>query len=122
MILAAHSMPSVARLAHGDAGQVRADVVPGTRGRTSAAPKYIDAVDAHARARGWSVAHDDPYKGGFTTQHYGRPRDHVHVVQVELARRLYMDEGTYRPIPGAFDDVRAWCRALVRRLGELSLD
>ncbi len=122
VILAAHSMPSVARSAHGDAGRTRADVVPGTRGRTSAAARYIDAVEAHARARGWSVTHDDPYKGGFTTQHYGRPDHNVHVVQVELARRLYMDESTYRRTPGAFKDVRSWCRALVRRLGELSLD
>jgi N-formylglutamate deformylase len=119
VVLAAHSMPSTVRGAQGDAVQARADVVPGSRGRTSAAAKYIEAVDAHARARGWTVAHDEPYKGGFTTQHYGRPRDGVHVVQVELARRLYMDEGTYRRRPGAFDDVRAWCRALARKLGEL---
>ena len=122
VILAAHSMPSVAQKAHGDVGRVRADVVPGTRGRTSAAAKYIDAVDAEARRRGWTVAHDDPYKGGFTTQFYGRPRDDVHVVQVELARRLYMDETTYRRLPGAFDEVRDWCRSLARTLGKLSID
>jgi N-formylglutamate amidohydrolase len=122
VILAAHSMPSVARAMHGDVGQVRADVVPGSQGRTSAAGKYIDAVDAHARRRGWSVAHDEPYKGGFTTQHYGRPRDNVHVVQVELARRLYMNESTYRRTPGAFEGVAAWCRELARRLGALALE
>jgi N-formylglutamate deformylase len=122
VILAAHSMPSVARVAHGDEGRARADVVPGTRGRTSAAAKYIDAVDAHARGRGFTVAHDEPYKGGFTTQHYGRPSENVHVVQVELARRLYMNEATYRPLPGAFDEVRAWCRDLARLLGKLSVE
>ncbi len=119
VILAAHSMPSVAKAMPGDTGHVRADVVPGTQGRTSAAEEYIDVVDAHARQRGWSVAHDQPYKGGFTTQHYGRPRDRVHVVQVELARRLYMNEVTFQRTPGAFDEVRAWCRALVRKLGEV---
>ena len=41
VILAAHSMPSVARVMHGDAGQVRADVVPGTRGRSSADGRFI---------------------------------------------------------------------------------
>jgi len=120
VILAAHSMPSVARAANGDAGVARADVVPGSRGRTSAAARYIDAVDAHARRRGWTVAHDEPYKGGFTTQHYGRPRENVHVVQVELARRLYMNEATYRRRPDTFDDVRAWCRELTRTLGALA--
>jgi N-formylglutamate amidohydrolase len=66
------------------------------------------------------VAHDEPYKGGFTTQHYGRPRENVHVVQVELARRLYMNETTLRRSK-TFDDVRAWCRDLVRSLGQAAL-
>ena len=141
LILAAHSMPSVERSPPSErskasarevreppvsqsgrgphSGRARADVVPGTRGRKSAAARFIDAVDALAVARGWSVRHDDPYAGGYTTQHYGRPSDGVHVVQVELARRLYLDEGTLRP--GAdFAGVRAWCRGLVRELGRLA--
>ena len=130
VVLAAHSMPSVERNGRDKAGRdgrpiggparPRADVVPGTRGRRSAAPALIDAVEAHATARGWSVRHDDPYAGGFTTQHYGRPADGVHVVQVELARRLYLDEATLRPAAG-FQPVRAWCRELVAKLGRLAL-
>ena len=116
IVLAAHSMPSVGRAAHGDPNAFRADVVPGTRGRTSAAARFIDAVDAHARASGFSVAHDDPYQGGFTTVHYGRPREASHVVQVELARRLYMDEMSLQKNAG-FDRVREFCGALVARLG-----
>ncbi len=67
ILLAAHSMPSVGRTGHGDPQAVRADVVPGTRGRTSAGRSFIDAVDAHARGAALSVAHDDPYQGGYTT-------------------------------------------------------
>jgi len=96
VVLAAHSMPSVGRASHADRSIPRADVVPGTVGRSSADPLFIDLVDAHARGAGFSVAHDDPYKGGFTTRHYGRPAGGVHVVQVELARRLYMDDVTFR--------------------------
>ena len=118
ILLAAHSMPSVGRTGHGDPQAVRADVVPGTRGRTSASAGFIDAVDAHARAAGFTVAHDDPYQGGYTTQHYGRPDLHVHVVQVELARRLYMDEPTLTK-NATFDRTRAWCAALVAALGAI---
>lgn len=116
VLLAAHSMPSVGRAGHGDPQAVRADVVPGTRGRTSASPAFIDCVDAHARAAGLTVAHDDPYQGGYTTQHYGRPDLKVHVVQVELARRLYMDEPTLTKHAG-FDRIHAWCTGLARALG-----
>ncbi len=116
VLVAAHSMPSVGRAAHGDPNAFRADVVPGTRGRTSASGRVIDTVDALARAAGFSVSHDDPYQGGFTTMHYGRPRDASHVVQVELARRLYMDETSLQKNAG-FDRLRAFCTELVSRLG-----
>jgi N-formylglutamate deformylase len=124
VVLAAHSMPSTERAgangrATGGPSRPRADVVPGTRGRRSAAARFIDAVETLATARGWSVRHDEPYAGGFTTQHYGRPADGVHVVQVELARRLYLDEGTLRPAP-SFGNVRAWCRSLVAELVRLA--
>jgi len=116
LVLAAHSMPSVGRAGHGDPNVHRADAVPGSRGRTSAAAVFIDAVDAHARESRLTVAHDDPYQGGFTTQHYGRPESRVHVVQLELARRLYMDEPTLAKGPG-FDRMRAFCGDLVAVLG-----
>jgi N-formylglutamate deformylase len=145
VLIAAHSMPSVERHGSRDAtaaagprsrnghgpssadGQrrveeprPRADVVPGTRGRRSADARFIDAVEAHAAERGWSVRHDDPYAGGFTTQHYGRPAAGIHAVQVELARRLYLDEASLRPNDN-FARARAWCRDLVARLGQLAL-
>jgi N-formylglutamate amidohydrolase len=119
VLLAAHSMPSVGRAGHGDTDSPRADVVPGTRGRSSADARVIDLVDRHARDEGWSVRHDDPYRGGFTTLHYGRPADGRHAVQVELSRRLYMDESTLERSAERFDRVRAWCRRLVGALGEL---
>jgi N-formylglutamate amidohydrolase len=136
VLLAAHSMPSIARpsaargagghgasvrTSGGEAAHTRADVVPGSRGRTTASACFIDAVETHARAHGMSVRHDDPYAGGFSTQHYGRPSERVHAVQVEIARRLYLDESTLRPLADRFDAVRAWCRALVVELGRLAL-
>ena len=119
VVLAGHSMPGTGRSGHGDPARVRADVVPGTRGRTSAADVYIDAVDSLARASGLTVEHDMPYRGGFTTMHYGRPAENVHVVQIELARRLYMNEGTLVRTTGKFEALRAFCTDLVQRLGGL---
>lgn len=113
LVLAAHSMPSTSR--GGGRVESRADVVPGTQGRTSAAGAFIDAVEHHANAAGLSVRHDDPYRGGFTTKHYGRPRDAVHTVQVELARRLYMNEATLERGP-RFEAMQTFCRLLVRAL------
>ena len=63
-----------------------------------------------------TVAHDDPYQGGYTTQHYGRPDLGIHVVQIELARRLYMEEATLTKNKD-FPRLRAWCTSLVKTLG-----
>lgn len=117
ILLCAHSMPSRGRDGHQDSGRERADIVPGSRGRTSAAANVIDTVDRHARQAGFSIAHDQPYRGGFSTGHYGRPDQNVHAVQIELSRRLYMDERTLERRPGEFDRIRAFCRELVRTLG-----
>ena len=119
MVLAGHSMPSVGRAGSAD-DRNRADVVPGTRGRTSAAGRFIDVVDGHAAQRGWSVRHDEPYRGGFTTQFYGRPANGIHVVQIELARRLYMNEESLTPKPAEFPSTRAWCRALVAKVAKIA--
>jgi N-formylglutamate deformylase len=35
---------------------------------------------------------DGRWKGGYITDHYGKPADGVYAVQLELARRAYMDE------------------------------
>jgi N-formylglutamate deformylase len=120
LVLAAHSMPSQTGGPSGPAG-ARADVVPGSLGRTSADARFIDLVDTHARDARFSVNHDDPYRGGYTTQHYGRPDSGVHVVQVEVARRLYMDEGTLRRRPGRFEALQAFCGELVAKLGRAAL-
>ncbi len=118
ILLCGHSMPSRGR---GRGQRERADIVPGSRGRTSAAAAVIDCPDAVARERGWTVAHDDPYRGGYTTVRYGNPLGAVHAVQVEIARRRYMDERTLAKLPNEFNDVRRYCGTVVARLGKLEL-
>ena len=117
VVLAAHSMPSVGRSGHGDTNVQRADVVPGTQGRTTAAGSLIETVERHAQASGLSVRHDEPYRGGYTTRHWGRPSHGVHAVQVEIARRLYMDEAALLKTE-TFAAMQNFARELVRKLGE----
>ncbi len=119
ILLCAHSMPSQGRRGHADVGTGRADIVPGSRGRTSARSEVIDTVDAEARAASFSVMHDEPYKGGFSTQHYGRPASHVHAIQIEIARKLYMDEDALTPLEPGFSRTRDFARSVVERLGAL---
>jgi hypothetical protein len=43
------------------------------------------------------------FKGGYVTRHYGRPDEHVHALQLEMAQSAYMDEAP----PYAWDAARA---------------
>lgn len=122
VLLAGHSMPSVGRSGHTDPGARRADVVPGTQGRTTTDTRVIDLVDAHFRDAGLSVLHDDPYKGGFTTQYYGRPDRDQHAIQIELNRALYVNEATGEPKAAEFAELQALLGSLVQKLGTLRLN
>lgn len=121
ILLCGHSMPSRGREGHIDPGRERADVVPGSRGRSTCAEAVLRLVDRHAARQRLSVAHDEPYRGGFSTAHYGRPREHVHAIQIELARRLYMDEQTLTKKPNEFQSLKAFCGAITEDLGALTL-
>jgi N-formylglutamate deformylase len=119
VLVAAHSMPSAVRRGPRDVER-RADVVPGTLGRTSAHACIIDVVEQHFRGAGLSVRHDDPYRGGYTTAHYGQPGHGQHAIQIELNRALYMDEATSRPKPGDFEGLQRVLEGLLARLGTLT--
>jgi N-formylglutamate deformylase len=119
VILAAHSMPSAGRRMLGGGEIRRADIVPGTRGRSSADGRIIDLIDSHFREAGLSVKHDDPYRGGWTTSSYGAPKRGQHAVQIELNRALYVDEKTSEIKPSDFAQLQTVLDQLVGKLGKL---
>ncbi len=117
LVVCAHSMPSVTR----PGAPRRADVVPGSRGGSTTSPQVLDVVDGCFRGAGLSVRHDDPYKGGFTTQKFGRPRDGVHAIQIELNRALYVNERTSEPDDAGFTRLTDLVDALLIQLARLDL-
>lgn len=116
VLLDGHSMPSVGRAGHTDRGRARADIVPGDREGTSCHPALSALAKSHFTARGFSVAFNDPYKGGFITQDHGRPANGVHAIQIEVRRDLYMHEATFAPRPAGFARLGQALRELVAAL------
>ncbi|MBP9113532.1 MAG: N-formylglutamate amidohydrolase [Polyangiaceae bacterium] len=116
LLLCAHSMPTKPRPRYPNLAK-RADLVPGSNGGSTVEPDLLRALDLHAAKSKISVAHDTPYKGGYSTRHYGQPRDRIEALQLEFARRLYVDEDTYERNEG-FDTLAAFARNLVEELAE----
>ena len=42
----------------------------------------------------YNVQLNRPYAGGFITEHYGKPAENLHAIQVEINRGLYLNERT----------------------------
>ena len=77
-----------------------ADFVLGDAHGTACAPRTTRLVEGLLTELGYTVRRNDPYAGGYITRHYGRPREGVHALQIEIARDLYMDEGRIERLPG----------------------
>lgn len=93
VLLDTHSMPSQAtRLS--SVGR-RIDFVLGDRYGRSCDARLSDWLERDLTARGWQVARNKPYAGGFITDRYGRPADGMHAMQIEINRAIYMDENNY---------------------------
>lgn len=113
-----HSMPAIAsQFATGFPGMVHADFVIGDRDGTTADPRLSQRLCEFLRALGYHVEYNHPYKGVELVRRYGDPARNRHGIQVEVNRRLYMDETTLEPTAG-FDKLRADLKAMVTMLLE----
>ena len=118
VLMDCHSMPSVGGPGDRDRGHRRVDFVLGDAHGTACAPAVIDLAESVLYGHGYVVARNNPYSGGFTTRHYGRPRRRVHALQIEINRALYMDEERIGR-NGNFADLVAQLGDLIAALGAL---
>ncbi|CAA7618843.1 N-formylglutamate amidohydrolase [Magnetospirillum sp. SS-4] len=99
LLVDCHSMPSVGGPMDRDSGLSRVDVVLGDCFGASCLSLFTQVVEDAFRERGYRVVRNTPYAGGFTTRHYGHPRQGSHALQIEMNRALYMDESVHERRP-----------------------
>lgn len=121
ILIDCHSMPSIGGPTDKDSGSSRVDVVLGDCYGSSCAARVTDTVEKTLRALGYRVVRNSPYAGGFTTRHYGTPWNRRHALQIEINRRLYMDERTHEKRPG-FGRLQSDMSTLVEALAAMPGD
>ena len=97
----------------------------GTDGGVTCDPAIEAAtVAASAEARDYTHVLNGRFRGGWTTRHYGRPRDNVHTIQMELSQATYLATET---VPFAYDEaratrVRAPLKTILERIEKVAFD
>jgi N-formylglutamate deformylase len=89
-----HSMWSVGRALSPDPGRRRADFVVSDLDGRSCDSAFTKFVQSTLEGLGYSVAINDPFKGGAIVARQGDPARRRHSLQIEVSRSLYMDEAT----------------------------
>jgi N-formylglutamate deformylase len=108
-----HSMPAIAASCATDfPGEAHAEFVVGDRDGQTASPALSARVCEHLRARGYDVAYNHPYKGVELVRRYGQPARQRHSIQLEINRKLYMNEDTLA-ITAGFGPLQATLQSLV---------
>ena len=113
VLLDCHSMPCAA------SGVPSQDIVLGDRFGASCAPILMDEAFRFLEGRGFKVARNNPYAGGYAIQRYGKPDVVRHALQIEINRSLYMVEGALTKKP-FFRELETVFGELVTHLASVS--
>ncbi|MBL8362880.1 MAG: N-formylglutamate amidohydrolase [Rubrivivax sp.] len=111
-----HSMNAVSgAMGEGGAGRIRPDIVLGDRDGTTCDADFTEFVRGHLAALGYDVRLNDPFKGVELVRAYADPAAGRHSLQIELNKRLYMDETT-RERNGHFPVLQAQLMGLLEAI------
>lgn len=114
-----HSMPS--RSGDEPNRTPRPDFVLGDRNGTTTEADFVRHVRDVLHGLGYQVSINSPYKGGEILRRFGRPESGRHSLQLEINRRLYMDETT-RARNGYFAKLCGDLDTLTRAITEYAFD
>lgn len=78
------------------------DLILGDVDGTSAGASLTETVLKKIRTTNFSLQHNNPFKGGTITRHFGKPLESQHALQLEMTKVNYMDDAEKK-----YDDKRA---------------
>lgn len=112
-----HSMKSMGNEMNDDAGLPRPDFVISDRDGTTSHPKFTNWVATLFRERGYSATVNDPYKGAQLVAAYGKPDRNIYSVQIEVNRKLYMNERAFEK-GTRFNHVQADISSVIKAIAD----
>jgi len=119
LLIDCHSMPSTGLPMNMSKSLNRIDIVLGDRVGLSCSGTLTRAIEEFFVGKGYRVVRNNPYAGGYTTEHYGDPTNGIHAIQIEINRSIYMDESTLQRTP-AYLKVQTDIRQMMRHIASFA--
>jgi N-formylglutamate deformylase len=117
-----HSMPALSgRISEEGPGRPRADFVLGDRDGSTCEPQFTAFVAQTLRGIGYEVKINDPYKGVELVRAFSDPAAQRHSLQIEVNRRLYMDERARQKTAG-FEKLRGDIERMLRAVAQYAAE
>ena len=116
-----HSMTACGAETTPDGPTERPDFVLGDRNGQCCDAAFTLFVQECLAAMGYSVAVNAPYPGVELVRRYSEPASGRHSLQIEINRKLYLDEKTLEPGPG-FDGLKSDLEKLTAAIGGFALE
>jgi N-formylglutamate amidohydrolase len=111
--LSVHCMSSVDPKNPQGSQAVRPDICLGDRDGTTCDAEFRTLVADAFRKLGYGVSINAPFKGSEIMRRYGSPRTGTHSLQIEICKRLFMDEATGEK-SARFERLKGELRELIR--------
>jgi len=92
------------------------DLILGDVDETSAHPDLIKVATNMLDNSPYSFQHNDPFKGGNLTRHFGNPDQGIHALQLEMSKILYMYDTETLYHEGRAEKVRSILKGLFQEL------
>ena len=83
------------------------DMILGNNDKQTAGLELIQTALNTLRQGQFQVNHNTPFKGGHITRYFGDPENHIHALQLEMNKILYMDDPEISYAPDRANQVKA---------------
>lgn len=119
ILIDCHSMPKLTTQANAISSRPSSvHFVLGDRFGKAGSRIITKTVEDILEQNSYRVLNNNPYPGGFITQHYGEPALGINCLQIEISRTLYMDEEKIERSQ-EFDDIASLMDDLIIAVGSI---
>ena len=92
----------------------KTDIVISNVNNKSSSVEILNLVKNSFKNFSYTTDINYPFKGGFITSYYGKPKHNIHFLQIEVNKDIYMDEKTMSLKKNSFSKLKVCFDNLIK--------